>query len=254
MDRFHRYEGVTAYGTHRRSAAVDSISFDFWRDDLAPLLEQTQADTVIFSAAVEPDVSTSELTERAACFFRACSARRVSYLSSDAIFDGTKGNYLESDTPSPTTLYGRNLEALESLVRELCKNVCIIRPSYLYGFSVGELDSRLAEVRQQLLSGKTAPYAKDMFKSPMEVGLAAEAVAELALADYTGTVHISGARTSIYDFYRDAMSVLGVPVTALYANTLPADVAIPKDTSLAATLMTQLTGVPVLSVRQAFTD
>lgn len=53
-------------------------------------------------------------------------------------------------------------------------------------------------------------------------------------------------------YYRDAMTTLGVPIKTLYANRLPADAPIPKDTSLDATLMTRLTGVPVLSVREAF--
>lgn len=251
-DRLRKRSGVTVYGTHRNSAAFsDSIPFDFWRDDIGPLLEQTGADTLIFTALVETDAPTEELKERAAHFFRMCAARRVIYLSSDAVFDGTKGSYTESDAPLPKALYGKNLKALEQLVRGTCKAACIVRPSYLYGFSHGELDPRLSGVRRDLLSGETVYYAEDMFKSPMAVNLAAEAVAKFALSDYAGTVHISGARTSVYNFYKDAMTVLDVPVAALYKNRLPADTTVPKDTSLDATLMTQLTNVPMLGVREA---
>ena len=247
-----RRQNVTVYGTYCQQALAD-IPFDFWRDDVTPLLEQTGADTVIFTAAVETDAPTLELQERATHFFEACASRRVVYLSSDAIFDGAKGNYRESDLASPTTLYGKNLMELESLVQGSCKNTCVIRPSYLYGFSAGELDPRLLEVQQRLLAGKDVYYAQDLFKSPVEITLAAEAVTKLALSSTTGAVHISGTRTSVYDFYHDAMTVLGVPTEKLHANTLPADAAVPKDTSLDATLMTQLTGVPVLSVREAWT-
>ena len=247
-----RQQNVSAYGTYCQQAVAD-FSFNFWHDDVAPLLEQTGADTVIFAADVEPDAPTSELKERAVRFFGACASRRVVHLSSDAIFDGTKGNYRESDLPSSTTLYGKNLMELEPLVLSSCKNACIIRPSYLYGFSAGELDPRLSEVQRRLLAGEDVYYAQDMFKSPMEVGLAAKAVAKLALSNTTGTIHISGARTSVYDFYQGAMSVLGVPTETLHANTLPADTPITRDTSLDATLMTRLTGVRVLSVGKAFT-
>ena len=252
MDHLRRRKGVDARGTHRHEAAFDSVPFDFWQDDITPLIEQTEADIVVFTAAVEPDVSTLQLREKAENFFGACTALRVVYLSGDAIFDGAEGNYSESDPPSPATLYGENLGALENLVRDLCADACIIRPSYLYGFSSGAPDFRLAHVRRHLLSGKAVHYAEDMFKSPMEITLAGEAVTELALSNYTGTVHISGARTSVYTFYRDTMTTLGVPIKTLYANRLPADAPIPKDTSLDATLMTRLTGVPVLSVREAF--
>ena len=246
-----RRQNVTVYGTYCQQALAD-ISFDFWRDDVTLLLEHTGADTVIFTAAVETDTSTLELTERATHFFRACASRRVVYLSSDAIFDGAKGNYRESDLPSPTTLYGKNLMELESLVQGSCKNACVIRPSYLYGFSA-ELDPRLSSVRQRLLASQDVYYAQDLFKSPVEITLAAETVTKLALSNITGTVHISGTRTSVYDFYQGAMTVLDVPTETLHADTLPADTAVPRDTSLDATLMTQLTGVPVLSVREALT-
>ena len=252
-ENLRRRSNVVTYGTHRsRPASLGSISFDFWHDDVEPLLEQTDADVVAFIAAVETDAPTVQLEARAAHFLRACSARRVVYLSSDAVFDGTKGSYQESDPTSPVTQYGRNLVMLESLVRDLCENACIIRPSYLYGFSLGELDSRLSSVREHLLSGKATHthYAQDLFKSPMEVTLAANAVTEIALSSYVGTVHISGERTSIYAFYQDAMTFLGVPTKALYKDCLPADTTVPRDTSLDATLMTQLTGVPVFSVRE----
>lgn len=193
MDHLRRRKGVDARGTHRHEAAFDSVPFDFWRDDIAPPIEQTEAGIVVFTAAVEPDAPTAQLRERAEDFFGACAVWRVVYLSSDAIFDGAKGNYSESDPPSPTTPYGENLRALEHLVRNLCADACTIRPSYLYNFLSGAPDFRLAHVHRHLLSVKAVHYAEDMFKSPMEITLAREAVTELALSNHNGTVHISGA-------------------------------------------------------------
>lgn len=209
-----RQAGASAQGTYRHQVAPDALPFDFWHDDVTPLLEQTGADTLIFTAAVETDVSTSRLTERAERFFRACAALRVVYLSSDALFDGLRGRYPEAAPPSPITLYGKNLAVVERIVRKRCPNACIVRPSYLYGFSLGELDGRLSSARQRLLSGETVRYAEDMFKSPMEVSRAADAVVALALSTYVGTVHISGERTSVYKFYQDAMTALGVQTEA----------------------------------------
>lgn len=246
-----RAAGSTVRGTFLRNPEPDALRFDFWRDDVAPLLEETGADTVVFTAAVETRAPTSDLTERTTSFFKTCADRRVVYLSSDALFDGLKGTYEESDPPSPTTRYGRNLAAVEEAVRRLCPDACVLRPSYLYGFSAGRLDDRLEGVRRQLLSGEAVRFADDLFKSPMEVTLAAEAVVTLARSGYLGTVHLSGARTSVYDFYWDALTALGVPTENLVADRLPADTPIPRDTSLHAALMTRLTGVPVLAVREA---
>lgn len=251
MENLNKRKNVVTHATHRsRPTFTGSIPFDFWHDEVTSLLERTRADVVVFTAAVEADAPTAQLEARATRFFRACSTRRVVYLSSDALFDGMKGNYTESDSPSPVTQYGRNLRMLESLIRNFCQDACIIRPSYLYGYSLGELDHRLSSVHQQLLSGEAAYYAEDMFKSLMEVTLAARAVVGLALSSYTGIVHISGERTSVYAFYRDAITLLGLPAEKLYKNRL-FDATVSKDTSLDATLMTKLTRVPVLGVQEA---
>lgn len=246
-----RRAGEEAHGTYRAEVTPDASPFDFWHDDVTPLLTKTGADTVIFTAAVETDAPTELLTGRAEPFFAACADRRVVYGSSDAVFSGLEGNYTEDDPPSPTTRYGKNLVMVEKIVRKHCPDACIVRPSYLYGFSGGRLDERLETARRRLLSGKTRRYADDMSKSPTEVGLAAEAVFKLARSRYVGTVHISGEHSSVYGFYRDALSILGVPTVALHADRLPAGNGVPRDTSLSAARMTRLTGVPVLGVREA---
>lgn len=198
MDVLRRQDGLNVHGTHRHRAAFSgSLAYDFWHDDLTPLLEETGADTVILIAAVEPDAQPPQLRGRAERFFGACGTRYVVYLSSDAIFDGAKGNYRESDVPSPITPYGKNLEMLERTIRTTCEGACIIRPSYLYGSSLGTLDHRLFRTRQRLLSSEIVHYAEDMFKSPMEVTLAAEAITRLILRRHSGTVHISGVRTNL---------------------------------------------------------
>lgn len=197
-DALRSQNGLNVQGTHRHCDAFSgSLAYNFWHDELTPFLEATGADTVILIAAVEPGAQIRQLQERAERFFRAWGARYVGYLSSDAIFDGTRGDYRESDVPSPTTPYGKNLELLERAARTICKGACIIRPSYLYGCSLETLDHRLSGTRQRLLSGETVYYAADMFKSPMGVGLAAEAITQLILRRHAGTVHISGTRTSL---------------------------------------------------------
>ena len=154
-----RRAGLEAHGTYRQEAVPDASPFNFWQDDVTPLLTKTGADTVIFTAAVETDAPTELLIGRAAQFCRACADRRVIYGSSDAVFDGLKGNYTENDPPAPTTLYGKNLVAVEKIVREHCPDACVVRPSYLYSFSVGKLDGRLEHARRRL-SGEPVRYAE----------------------------------------------------------------------------------------------
>ena len=175
---------------------------------------------------------------------------RFVYLSSDGIFDGARGNYFENETPHPKTQYGRNLLACETLICETLHDYCIIRPSYIYGFVNGKLDGRLDSVRKRLLSNEEVVGFHDMYKSPLGVGQLARAVVDLAVSDFTGTLHVAGERMSVYDFYQQAMTALGVDTTSLVAKAMPPDPQLLKDTSLDVSKWTELFGKTLKSVKE----
>jgi dTDP-4-dehydrorhamnose reductase len=180
-----------------------------------------------------------------------CQHCRVIYLSSDGVFDGQQGNYDESDVPTPITPYGKNLQYFEEQVQHLCSDYCIIRPSYLYGYSLSQLDHRLSYTRCQLLAGEQLAYFTDMIKSPMEVNQVARAITLLACSTYVGIVHVAGEAMSVYDFHREAMSSLGIPSERLYPAEMPADLLHPRNTSLKIDLMKKLTKIEPRPVHMA---
>jgi len=237
---------------HRTKAYfAGSQRYDFWTDDVHPLVEHHQIDTVIIAAnmaAADPAYEFTLFKQRAEQLIRGCQQCRVIYISSDGIFDGKKGHYTESDIPTPITQYGRNLHSLEEKVQNLCSNYCIIRPSYLYGYSLSRLDHRLSQVRERLLAGEQLRYFTDMIKSPMEVNQVAEAITLLAGSKYVGIVHVAGEAMSIYDFYREAMNSLNIPSARLSPAQMPLDLQHPRDTSLDISLMKKLTKIEPFSV------
>jgi dTDP-4-dehydrorhamnose reductase len=246
--------------TYRTKAHfVDSHRYDFLTDNIHSLLEHHQIDTVIIAAsmayeAADPAYEFTTFKQQAERLIRGCQQRRVIYISSDGVFDGKKGNYTESDIPTPITLYGRNLQYLEEKVRNLCSDYCIIRPSYLYGYSLSQLDHRLSHVRARLLAGEQCMYFTDMIKSPMEVNQVAKAISLLTCSAYVGIVHVAGLAMSVYDFYREAMSSLSIPSERLYPVQMPMDLLHPRDTSLDITLMKKLTKIEPLPVHMALTQ
>jgi dTDP-4-dehydrorhamnose reductase len=247
---------IPAYRTSARFAG--SHRYDFWTDPVHSLVKQHQIDTVVIAAnmayeAADPACTFTIFQQRAEQFIRGCRHCRVIYLSSDGIFDGEKGNYAESDIPTPTTLYGRNLHYLEQMVQNLCSDYCIIRPSYLYGYSLSQLDHRLSSLQTRLLAGEHLTYFTDMIKSPMEVNQVAQVITLLAHSTYVGIVHVAGIAMSVYDFYREAMSRLGIPSEHLCPGQIPTEFPHPRDTSLDVTLMKKLTKIEPLPVRVALT-
>lgn len=240
--------------THRTAARfADSQPYNFWVDDIRSLVQQYHIDMVVIAASMAYEAAnpTCEFTlfkQQAERLIHGCRQCRVLYVSSDGVFDGKQGNYAESDIPAPNTLYGRNLQYLEEQVQHLCADYCIIRPSYLYGYTLAQLDQRLSNVQTRLLAGEQLTFFTDMIKSPMEVNQVAQAITLLANSKYIGIVHVAGSAMSIYDFYRDAMNSLGVPIERLYSAQIPANFPHPRNTSLNISRMRKLTKIEPLSI------
>ncbi|MHB8600753.1 MAG: SDR family oxidoreductase [Ktedonobacteraceae bacterium] len=246
--------------THRtRTHFAGSHQYDFWTDSIYSLVERHQIDTVIIAAnmayeAANPNCDFTLFKQRTERLIRECQQCRVIYISSDGVFDGKRGNYAESDIPSPITFYGRNLHYLEEQVKSLCADHCIIRPSYLYGYSLSQLDPRLSQVRTRLLAEEQLMFFTDMIKSPMEVNQVAKAITLLAYSTYVGIVHVAGEAMSVYDFYREAMNSLGIPSERLCPMQMPMDCLHPRNTSLNINLMKELTKIEPLPIRIVLTQ
>lgn len=61
------------------------------------------------------------------------TSTRLVHYSTDYVFDGTKEEYLESDTPNPINIYGRSKMFGEQKIQENMLNYLIIRTSWLFG-------------------------------------------------------------------------------------------------------------------------
>lgn len=212
---------------------VETVRYDFWEDDLERILDET-IDRVVLAATVETDHDRSleTFTQAVDRFVDACGDRRIVYVSTDAVFDGEAGRYDEHARPSPTDEYGRRGRLFERRIEGRCPDHCIVRVSYLYGFSKGGLDPRLARTRSRIRAGETVAYFEDAYKSPIAVSDAAEVIARLTRADTTGVVHAAAPRSSIHEFHRTAMAALGEPTERVVPEPVPSGIDYPHDTSL----------------------
>jgi len=218
------------------------VQFDFWTDDVGELVEQHDVDVVVFAAAVEyggdRDTGASGVdaafAERADRFATGCGDARLVYVSSASVFDGRDAPYGESDGRSPRGDYGRRLVAFEDAVGAHCDDAAVLRTSYLFGFSTGRLDHRLARTRDHLDRGESVAYFTDMYKSPVLVTEAAEAVAALVDGDATGAVHVPTPRISVYDFHCEAMRALGYDPDPIERDSIPDEMDVAPDLSLSS--------------------
>jgi dTDP-4-dehydrorhamnose reductase len=245
--------------TCRRSREDKAIrQFDLLRDDIESVLDCKEMELVFISAKVEFTEETCALFTGMRRLLYACKYSRIVYFSSDGVFNGEKGMYTANDPPDSKTLYGGNLALCELLVQEIPRSYLIIRPSYIYGHNInyeeGQLDSRLAKLREDLEAGREIERFSDMYRSPMHVKQVARISVLLGLFGIlNGIVHVAGPRASVLDFTRDAARGMGYDPEKIKGISRPNDPKkYPIDTSLDSSVMTGFTGIPALSVEKSF--
>lgn len=239
---------------HKNKKYPESKEFDFFNDNIGKIIGGEKIDMVFLSAKIEFEEDEKKLADAMARFLESCKDSRIIYISSDGIFDGEGGSYKESDVPHPVTLYGRNLELCEELVKKFSENYCIVRPSYMYGFVHYRLDNRFEKIKREVATGEKIIRFTDMYKSPLSYQQASEAIMKLATSDYKGIVHICGERKSVYDFTKEGMEALGMSTENLIGEPMPKEKPVDflPDTSLDNSLMRELTGIQPLSVKESF--
>jgi dTDP-4-dehydrorhamnose reductase len=160
---------------------------------------------------------------------------RLLYVSSDLVFDGSKGWYREQDPPAPLSTYGRTKRAAEELVQAVPYGV-IARVSLLFGPTltgrVGFFDEQLAALRER----RPARFFVDEWRTPLSLLTAARALVALAESDFTGLIHLGGPeRLSRLEMGQRTAALLGLDASAIVPVTrdsVPAPEPRPRDTSL----------------------
>ena len=113
------------------------------------------------------------------------------FFSSDLVFDGREGNYIESATPNPLSVYAETKIAAEQIVLANPGHT-IIRTSLNGGTSPTGDRGFNEEMRRAWQAGKTLKLFRDEFRSPLPATVTARAVWELAAQNKPGIYHIAG--------------------------------------------------------------
>lgn len=252
-----RRSGCRPMHTFRQNRVFpDSIRYDLFKQTLPDVVSLSDVGTLIYTAKVEDIGDSNRVGAAMQSLFRHCSNMRIVYLSSDAVFDGRKGMYVESDSRNPMTMYGRNKKACEDMLMAVATDICIVRPSYVYGCSGGQLDPRLSQACVALREGIPFGRYVDMYKSPIEVNQLAKVIAWASRSSFQGVLHAGGDRISIFDFFRKALTSMGEDTSQLIPECIPPN-APPEllvDTSLDCGLLGNLLGEKPIQVEDAFSD
>jgi dTDP-4-dehydrorhamnose reductase len=180
----HRVFGVTNRSPLRTQAFTVLTANLLDTGVIDRLLEHTQPDWVIHCAALanledsekDPGLARRLNSELPGILAEACrkgGARlrqpiRLLHVSTDAVFDGIKGNYTEADEPRPQNVYAQSKLDGERAVAAVNPDALIARVN-LFGFSPGGRRSLAEFFLYNLMEGKRVNGFTDVFFCPMLV-------------------------------------------------------------------------------------
>jgi dTDP-4-dehydrorhamnose reductase len=172
------------------SGAADWVQADV-RDRQAMKHAADGMDAVVHTAYVQSEADV--IVDGTAAVAEAAHGKRFVHLSSDIVFDGTRGRYREDDPPSPINPYGRAKTEAERLASKIHGAPAIVRTSLIYGGAEPGPQERLAR--------EATRFFVDELRSPVQVVDLATAIVELLPLDTSGPLHLAGADDiSRYDF------------------------------------------------------
>ena len=114
------------------------------------------------------------------------------FFSTDLIFDGRRGNYIETDSANPLHVYGETKIAAEAIVLENPHHL-VVRTSINGGISRAGNRGFNEQLKLSLQNSSGMRLFADEFRSPIFAGETARAVWELAKKNCAGIYHVAGA-------------------------------------------------------------
>jgi len=170
---------------------------------LIRILEENSPDVVIHTAAIS-DIDYCEahkdiaekvnigVTDLITDYCRSKDIKMI-HFSSDSVFDGLKGGYVEEDIPKPLHFYGKTKVEGEKLVSKKLNKWNIIRPSLIMGLPVEDSgNSFLWKMVKSLKDGKMVSFPVEEIRTPVDSVTLSRSVLELAKSDINGYFHLSG--------------------------------------------------------------
>jgi|TARA_R100000030_G_scaffold904_1_gene844 dTDP-4-dehydrorhamnose reductase len=198
---------------------------DYWQLDRYFYTHQSEFDVVIHAGAItrpmvihedNPKLSIKTNIIGTSNVVLMCERynKKIVYISTDYVYEGTDGNYKEKDALKPFTKYGWSKLGGECAV-QMYDNHLILRMA---------------------MNKKPFPHPKaliDMKKSLMWIKDAANVT--LKLLDETGTVNVGGKSQSVYDFVKEE----NPKIKPILLDDIP-DVNMATDCSMDTTKMKML--------------
>lgn len=129
-------------------------------------------------------------------------------ISTDSVFDGNHGLYVETDPTNPVNIYAKSKLYGENFVREYCKNYLILRTNFYGNNKEGK--HLFNWILSSLEDNKIITGFDDVIFNPLEVSNLSKMILEISLSGNVGIFHLSSNEVfSKYQFAQKIAEYLG---------------------------------------------
>lgn len=233
--------------SHERKNDDSSINLDLLSDySIEKAFELSRPEIVINLCAIYKNLDFCEDNKKLVMSINGTSLIPISKLSNkfrsflinlstDYVFDGKKGNYKESDLPSPINFYGVSKYEGEKNIQEIADRYCIVRTSMVYGRN--SVKKTLPDwILDEIRSGNELRIINDQYMTPTYLENLCKMLMEIIRSQYGGIIHLAGPeRMSRYVFALKLLRVFGLSDDKLIpveSKEFSFGSKMPKDSSL----------------------
>ncbi|MFZ5518539.1 MAG: dTDP-4-dehydrorhamnose reductase [Candidatus Zhuqueibacterota bacterium] len=133
---------------------------------------------------------------------------KIVHLSTDYIFDGKKGPYDETATPSPLGYYGKSKLASENVLAASELDYAIVRTMVLYGDAEAIRPNFVTWLVATLKQGKSVTIVNDQFGNPTLADDLAAAIIRIIQLQKWDLYHVCG--SELIDRYQFALKIADI--------------------------------------------
>lgn len=262
------HEVYSLYREHAVNMGVPLMLDIADEEKLLKTVSRIKPDAIIHTAAYT-DVDGCEANRGIAWRVNADATKKIAlasaensshmiFISTDYVFDGEKGLYLEDDKPNPINYYGFTKLKGEEFVKEYAAEWCIARTSVIYGWSLTGKLNFATWLINNLRQGREIKAITDQYVSPTLNTNLAQMLLEIVERNITGVLHTAGAtRVSRYEYalkLAEAFSLDRELVKPATMSDIPWKAKRPRDSSLNVSKALNMLNAKPLSLDQALQE
>ena len=174
----------------------------------------TAAMTNVDTCELKPEECNNLNIEAVKYLTQICTKLNIHFIqiSTDFIFDGSKGIYKETDLPNPLSIYGHSKLKAENIVKNSGVNFSILRTILVYGKGVNlKRNNIVLWVKDMLENNKENTIVDDQYRMPTYVEDLAMACKLIVDKNISGVYHISSNELlSVFEIANQIADVFGL--------------------------------------------